>query len=914
MKNINDLKKIAINSAFAVEIVKTKAKNFNNDEEMKNEFFISGEKLAKNIFVNEVLVETNYNKNELKDFIKDNKDFFKFDEEKIENFSYKDMVKVVNNSTENIIDFGNDVKPLFERTFTEYSEDTLKECEQDYFESLGRKKLLPILLKEIEENVEHFKEVKGFMINDVDNEFGREDDYYQFRDKLMKDVSNEFYNTFVTSVFNLDYKVEKEDKKEEKEKLIEFFGVNPLLANDFFKFISSNKIDENLFDELYDKLEDVMDKTITQEDGKQIEFVSPYEIDKNGKLSFDIKREKVDLKEIKEELYEEITKSIIKNLKSNYGDYAFSTYEFLNDNVLDKYSIGELTDRTSKEKTYKIIYKEDLEDEVLHRLTGYSINDYPENEKNTDLKLYITDVKENNETSKELLEIYQENKNKSNEEITQKIVEYLEKKDIFHQNIEISEKGLEKATNFENAIHLLEANLKQVDLGFGDKTSYSGTMYQVNGENYFNINFKEKGNKEEVNIEAKTLNDLKEKVIDFVGKDIENNKTNSEYMQKIRKENFEKLKELDLKNLEIETDKNFSFEFTNKNRDNDKYSYLLIMETEKAKHLTVNFGNDDFKNIAYALTDKNYSEVFYKEYLRYGSFSYDKIDYLKEKNVEIIKKVDENKQKETFQEIKADIIMSAMEINGRRQYLEKSEDDYVTRFLKGIDECFEDRIGTLKDKEEFIAKRHEELGLTLNSNGKISELYSPDESEYKDNINTFLDNIKENIKEEIGNRFDFDLSEEINNINKKLGKEYFENAKENLYTNEKKKAIDLIKKEYLPIRPQTMSLQKEFLRNAIPILLSEDKMGLTKKEMEELKNISDDKKEELKEKVNNYFNSYSEQAKDTKNDFVFKWNINNFYLSDYDSYSKELDIKIPKGKTVKKEVKKNIEVEKEMDI
>lgn len=585
MKNINDLKKIAINSAFAVEVAEAKAKNFNNDEEMKNEFFVSGEKLAKNIFVNEVLVETNYNKNELKDFIKDNKDFFKFDEEKIENSSYKDMVKVVNNSTENIIDFGNDVKPSFERTFAEYGEeDTLNECKQDYFESLGRKKLLPILLKEIEENVEHFKEVKGFMINDVDNEFGREDDYYQFRDKLMKDVSNEFYNTFVTSVFNLDYKVEKEDKKEEKEKLIEFFGVNPLLANDFFKFISSNKFDENLFDELYDKLEDVMDKTITQEDGKQIEFVSPYEIDKNGKLSFDIKREKVDLKEIKEELYEEIAKKIIKNLKSNFGDYSFSTYELLNENALDKYSIGELTDRTTKEKTYKIIYKEDLEDEVLHRLTGHSINDYPENEKNTDLKLYITDVKENNETSKELLEIYEENKNKSNEEITQKIVKYLENKDIFHQNIEINEKGLEKATNFEKAIHLLEANLRQVDLGFGDKTSYSGTMYQVNGENYFNINFKEKNKKDEININAKTLNELKEKVIDFIGKDIENDKTNSEYMQKIRKENFEKLKELDLKNLEIETDKNFSFEFTNKNRDNDKYSYLLIMETEKAKH------------------------------------------------------------------------------------------------------------------------------------------------------------------------------------------------------------------------------------------------------------------------------------------------------------------------------------------
>lgn len=910
-KMLEKIKKTAINSAFVVGATETKEKKYNDYEEKEKDFFVLGEKLAKDIFVEQVLAETNYNKNELKEFILENKDVFKTGDEELKNLSYKDMVKIVKNSSNEIIDFKNDVEPLFERAFAYSEENTINECKQDYFESLGRKKLLPMLLKKVEENVEHFKNVKGFMINDVDNEFGREDDYYQFRDKLMKDVSNEFYDTFVTSVYNFDYKTDREDKKEEKEKLIKFFEVNPLLADDFFKFSSSNKIDENLFDELFDKLEDVMDKTVNQEDGKQVEFVSSYEIDKNGKLSFDINEK--DLKEIKEELYEEIAKKIVKNLKSNFGDYSFSTYELLNEKALDNYSIGDLTNRTTKEKTYKIINKNDLESEVLDRLTGYSIN-FPESEKNTDLKLYVTDVKENNKTSKELLEIYEENKNKSNEEIAQKIVEYLENKDIFHQNIEIDEKGLEKATNFENAIHTLEDNLKQVDLGFENKTSYSGTIYQANGENYFNINLKDKSNKNEININAKALNELKEIVIDFVEKDIEDDKTNSEYIQKRRKENLEKLKELDLKDVKIETDKNFSFEFTNKNRDNDKYSYLLIMETEKAKHLTVNFGNDKFKNIAYALTDKNYSEVFYKEHLSYGSFSYDKIDYLKEKNVDIIEKVDENKQKETLQEIKADIIMSAMEVNGRRQYLEENEDDYVTRFLKGIDECFEDRIGTLKDKAEFLEKRHEELGLILNEDGKISELYSPNESEYKDNVNAFLSYIKTDIKEEIGNRFDFDLSEEINNIDKKLGKEHFENAKENLYKNERKKAIDLIKKEYLPIRPQTMSLQKEFLRNAIPILLSEDKMGLTKKEIEDLKNISNDKKEELKDRINNYFNSYSEQAKDTKNDFTFKWNINNFHLSDYDSYSKELDIKIPKVKSVKKEINKEKEVEKGREV
>lgn len=791
-KMLEKIKKTAINSAFVVGATETKEKKYNDYEEKEKDFFVLGEKLAKDIFVEQVLAETNYNKNELKEFILENKDVFKTGDEELKNLSYKDMVKIVKNSSNEIIDFKNDVEPLFERAFAYSEENTINECKQDYFESLGRKKLLPMLLKKVEENVEHFKNVKGFMINDVDNEFGREDDYYQFRDKLMKDVSNEFYDTFVTSVYNFDYKTDREDKKEEKEKLIKFFEVNPLLADDFFKFSSSNKIDENLFDELFDKLEDVMDKTVNQEDGKQIEFVSSYEIDKNGKLSFDINEK--DLKEIKEELYEEIAKKIVKNLKSNFGDYSFSTYELLNEKALDNYSIGDLTNRTTKEKTYKIINKNDLESEVLDRLTGYSIN-FPESEKNTDLKLYVTDVKENNKTSKELLEIYEENKNKSNEEIAQKIVEYLENKDIFHQNIEIDEKGLEKATNFENAIHTLEDNLKQVDLGFENKTSYSGTIYQANGENYFNINLKDKSNKNEININAKTLNELKEIVIDFVEKDIEDDKTNSEYIQKRRKENLEKLKELDLKDVKIETDKNFSFEFTNKNRDNDK-----------------------------------------------------------------------------------------------------------------------DRIGTLKDKAEFLEKRHEELGLILNEDGKISELYSPNESEYKDNVNAFLSYIKTDIKEEIGNRFDFDLSEEINNIDKKLGKEHFENAKENLYKNERKKAIDLIKKEYLPIRPQTMSLQKEFLRNAIPILLSEDKMGLTKKEIEDLKNISNDKKEELKDRINNYFNSYSEQAKDTKNDFTFKWNINNFHLSDYDSYSKELDIKIPKVKSVKKEINKEKEVEKGREV
>ena len=213
---LEKIKKTAINSAFVVGATETKEKKYNDYNEKENDFYVLGEKLAKDIFVEQVLAETNYNRNELKEFILENKDVFKTRDEELEKLSYKDMVKIVKNSSNEIIDFKNDVEPLFERTFAEYGEeDTLNECKQDYFESLGRKKLLPMLLKKVEENVEHFKDVKDFRIDDVDNEFGREDDYYQFRDKLMKDVSNEFYDTFVTSVYNFDYKTDREDKRSE---------------------------------------------------------------------------------------------------------------------------------------------------------------------------------------------------------------------------------------------------------------------------------------------------------------------------------------------------------------------------------------------------------------------------------------------------------------------------------------------------------------------------------------------------------------------------------------------------------------------------------------------------------------------------------------------------------------------------
>lgn len=622
------------------------------------------------------------------------------------------------------------------------------------------------------------------------------------------------------------------------------------------------------------------------------------------------------MNDIKKELNERISKEIANELKRNKVG-AFSknirTNSDMIKTILNRNFLTETINQDTEEKDIKIISNSDLKDELNQRVKNkhsLSLSD------NTDFKAFVIEEKDMDRIAKEINNIYNENKVKDNNIISEKILEYLEEKDIFNKSIEVNKEKFKKADDFEEKIYLIEKCL--TTFGKENGTVYSGMMCQTDNKKDFALFLINEKTEEKTTIKAKNILEFKDKIVDFIENDIESKKDyyfkNQKYdIYKARKDEVENLREkANFKEDEIKTNKDFLFEFNNKRENGEEANiYRLVIADDKEKYEQYRrYAN--FKNISFALTDENYSEYFSKTCRGYQEH-YTKIDYLKEKNEALIEEINKNIEKETFEEAKADIIVMAV-YETREKKSRDDERGYSEVFKESLEDYFNTRISNLKEIEKFAEKNVNELGLTLNSNGKISELYSPDESEYKDNINTFFDNIKENIKEEIGNRFNFDLSEEINNINKKLGKEYFENAKENLYANERKKAIDLVKKEYLPIRPQTMSLQKEFLRNAIPILLSEDKMGLTKKEMEELKNISNDKKEELKDRVNNYFNSYSEQAKDTKNDFVFKWNINNFYLSDYDSYSKELDIKIPKGKTVKKEVKKNIEVEKEMDI
>lgn len=135
----------------------------------------------------------------------------------------------------------------------------------------------------------------------------------------------------------------------------------------------------------------------------------------------------------KEKVNKAMAKSVYNVLNESYKDHNSSVYESINLWSLDRFSIGVVTNKATGKVDFKVFEKEDLREEISSRTGNFTIKNYTEDEKNSDLKLYITDVRKNDETSKELTKIYNENKGKSKDEIINKLIEHLEEKNVLDE-------------------------------------------------------------------------------------------------------------------------------------------------------------------------------------------------------------------------------------------------------------------------------------------------------------------------------------------------------------------------------------------------------------------------------------------------------------------------------------------------
>lgn len=139
------------------------------------------------------------------------------------------------------------------------------------------------------------------------------------------------------------------------------------------------------------------------------------------------------LEKAKEKVNKAMAKAVYSVLNESYKDHNSSVYESINLWSLDRFSIGEVTNKATGKVDFKVFEKEDLREEISSRTGNFTIKNYTEDEKNSDLKLYITDVRRNDETSKELTKIYNENKGKSKDEIINKLIEHLEEKNVLYE-------------------------------------------------------------------------------------------------------------------------------------------------------------------------------------------------------------------------------------------------------------------------------------------------------------------------------------------------------------------------------------------------------------------------------------------------------------------------------------------------
>lgn len=574
------------------------------------------------------------------------------------------------------------------------------------------------------------------------------------------------------------------------------------------------------------------------------------------------------------ELKNTISKNIAKELKNNYS--SFTTMEIVKRELATGF-LTETTNTDTKEKDLKFLrgyqIKEELNERVQHR---YSFNLY----QSTEFKVFSTDENTKNKTADKIFDFYKENKDKDVETLAKQINDILDENNFFKKTVEVNNNIIKKADDFEDNIALIEKNLQEY--GKENGTMYSGKIVQLNGEKGIGLTIinKETG-KEEKTLLAKSLNEFKEKVVDFIEEDIENKKDyyfkNMKYdVYKKRKDDLERLEEkVDFNKTDIKTDKDFAFEFTDKNKDTNKYDYRLVIADEKNKYESM-YKYAGYKKFLMSLVDENFSDFFTITANNALQNHFEKIDYLKEENKNIMKQINENIEKESFSIAKADIVlMSVSETISQRKKI-GNERKFPEIMSESIDNSFHNRIGSLKNKESFVEKNADELGLTLNKDGKIAELYDEDSEKYKENIDNFLKAIKENLKEEL-----------------------IENYEKPNYS------LD----EYRKLKPETLTLQNEFYKNAFPILLSEDDMKLSKSKINNLDGISNGKKEKLKGRINAYFNSMSEYTKDIDNSYQFKENCENFSTKYYD-FDKSFDIELPTEKNNEKEISKNKEKEK----
>lgn len=446
----------------------------------------------------------------------------------------------------------------------------------------------------------------------------------------------------------------------------------------------------------------------------------------------------------------------------------------------------------------------------------------------------------------------------------------------------------DKAQNFQNALSKFENAFKEYK---GTENSYK--IIKKNGEEYYSVAFTNKKTEKEKKIVSRNLEEFKDKVVDFLE-------------DKISKRTLEELKEVDLKDLETNTSRDFSLTFDKNNY--EKYE-LKISGAKNDYVLEKKVLND----ISFNLVSDDYSELL--ECRKIGE-SYSNIDYLKEENKVLYKQLEENVKTETLEEIENDIIYRSLaDFDNRSRengnYREKMKTDNLISNVKNrIDSLYESRVLSLVDDEKvaLVERSSDYFELKLNSDGKIEELANGSEEDYKKGINELLEFGKSKIKDKFETDFK-EYKEKAPSVSPDIDFEKMDAKDKDFHANVR--ALGITRRMFTSdLKSETMDIQREIEKNIGLILTANNNLNESERFKlydEEKKDFNDSANQKIIDKFYKEFsedylkNTESFSKAPTREDFVESFSTTK-HIFGFELGKNE--IKIPNDKENMKEIEK----------
>lgn len=619
--------------------------------------------------------------------------------------------------------------------------------------------------------------------------------------------------------------------------------------------VTPKKIDEKEIE--LKKLDEKSNEKI-DEIKKEVFFSENKDMLSKGKAIFDVVLNKVG-NAIQKGAIEQ--KNIVKSLLE---PFTLGVGGFVNEYILKK-----VEKKTPEDKEWELKGREFLVSEKeLSKMINQSFTPDENDEKMryfTENRFRIENVNENDRSflAKEITKIIQDDDLKTSKK-EKKAINLLS--EVNTNKLEVG-MALDKVQDYETNFKRIDKALNSLN-PFG-KTEYEFSIKHTEGSLNKTFHLKYKTDdlpEQEITVTSKTGREFGEELSNKLNKNVEtllkNVYSNDRQFDEI-KDYFEKTKKsrmrLTVSDFKFDTKLNSTFELIKTNDEKEKNLTLNISkvsEDGERNLYQLNTDKDNRNKVLAVLTNDKALEIIGKTFDGKKEIEFISKENLEKENNNLIEKISTEYQDIRVKDIddfdrnvmrktvaKVGLTLRENEMKNQSSNLFKIiEDEHKDTFKKEID--------NLEDKAKFLEKNADKLGLSLNVYGKVKEIYSEDENEYKANVEAVLKTLEEGS---------------LNNFFENL-----ENQKEKMekYSHSEVPIENVIHKMSYDMKGdirQDIAKSLDFdsiVRNTATLVMIEE--NFTVEDAKNIKNMSDEEKSQFVDKINDYISERGSHIKEVK--------------------------------------------------